>query len=222
MATLASFFGWRKPSKKELQNTVTLSWGKQRFDVSFKRQNLDLVTLKEFKLQCKELTGVPVANMKLTVSGANLKDDTASLASCGIQGGSTVILTGEKVNKQAAQQATASGNPEEYALMQRIFKVLDPIKTTMDTDIKAFNTLVQEKKSQESLSAADKKILYEKGVFLSEKLMQALITLDGVECSPDFQTARQHRREGVRLLQAFLERVDAARAEAKPLINSQS
>lgn len=116
MATLASFFGWRKPSKKELQNTVTLSWGKQRFDVSFKRQNLDLVTLKEFKLQCKELTGVPVANMKLTVSGgkwtfychrnkttymsiiANLKDDTASLASCGIQGGSTVILTGEKVN----------------------------------------------------------------------------------------------------------------------------
>lgn len=106
--------------------------------------------------------------------------------------------------------------------MQRIFKVLDPIKTTMDTDIKAFNTLVQEKKSQESLSAADKKILYEKGVFLSEKLMQALITLDGVECSPDFQTARQHRREGVRLLQAFLERVDAARAEAKPLINSQS
>lgn len=91
----------------------------------------------------------------------------------------------------------------------------------MDADIKAFNTLVQEKKSQEgSLSAADKKILYEKGVYLSEKLMQALITLDGVECSPEFQTARQRRREGVRLLQAFLERVDAARAEAKPLLHA--
>ncbi|CDH56008.1 hypothetical protein RO3G_09879 [Lichtheimia corymbifera JMRC:FSU:9682] len=221
MATLASFFGWRKPSKKELQNTITLSWGKQHYDVSFKRQNLDHVTLKDLKLQCKELTGVPVASMKLTVSGANLKDDTASLASCGIQGGSTVILTGEKVNKQAAQQETASGNPEEYALIQRIVKLLDPIKATMDADIKAFNTLVQEKKSQEeSLSAADKKILYEKGVFLSEKLMQALITLDGVECSPEFQTARQRRREGVRLLQAFLERVDAARAEAKPLLHA--
>lgn len=69
MATLASFFGWRKPSKKELQNTITLSWGKQHFDVSFKRQNLDHVTLKDLKLQCKQLTGVPVASMKLTVSG---------------------------------------------------------------------------------------------------------------------------------------------------------
>ncbi|KAJ8661420.1 hypothetical protein O0I10_002686 [Lichtheimia ornata] len=221
MATLASFFGWRKPSKKELQNTITLSWGKQHYDVSFKRQNLDHVTLKDLKLQCKQLTGVPVASMKLTVSGANLKDDTASLASCGIQGGSTVILTGEKVNKQAAAQETASGNPEEYALIQRIVKLLDPIKANMDADIKAFNTLVQEKKNQEEpLSAADKKILYEKAVFLSEKLMQALITLDGVECSPEFQTARQRRREGVRLLQAFLERVDAARAEAKPLLHA--
>lgn len=69
MATLASFFGWRKPSKKELQNTITLSWGKQHYDVSFKRQNLDHVTLKDLKLQCKQLTGVPVASMKLTVSG---------------------------------------------------------------------------------------------------------------------------------------------------------
>lgn len=68
MATFASFFGWRK-SSKEIQNTFVLSWNKHYFDISFKDRGLDGATLADLKQRCKELTGVPIATMKLTISG---------------------------------------------------------------------------------------------------------------------------------------------------------
>ncbi|KAI9323472.1 hypothetical protein BX666DRAFT_2016714 [Dichotomocladium elegans] len=160
--------------------------------------------------------------MKLTVSGANLKDDTATLQSCGIRAGSIVVLSGEKANKEEVEQQTASGNPEEYGLLVRIGRIVDPIKVTMESDIAQFNAVVQEKMAiGPPLAEADKRFLHDRGIYLSEKLMQALITLDGVECSPEFQTARQARRENVRLLQRLLEQVDAARAEAKKLLREE-
>ncbi|KAI9488385.1 hypothetical protein BDB00DRAFT_884866 [Zychaea mexicana] len=169
--------------------------------------------------------------MKLSVSGANLKDDTATLYSCGIRAGSTVVLTGEKVDvrsddeddKQAVEQQTASGNPEEYGLIVRIGKVVDPIKATMEQDIDNFRSFVHEQQQQSTSAAVDettKKTMQDKGIYLSEKLMQALITLDGVECPPGFDTARQKRREGVRLLQKRLEQVDEVRAIVKTLCSS--
>ncbi|KAI8140479.1 hypothetical protein BJV82DRAFT_622764 [Fennellomyces sp. T-0311] len=213
MATLASFFGWRKPSKKEVQNTIHLYWNKQHFDVVFKTPTLDHALLKDLKLKCKTLTGVPVAAMKLSVSGANLKDDTATLVSCGIRAGSTVVLTGDKADKQTVVQETTSGSEEEYGLIVRIGKVVDPIKATMEKDIADFDAFVDNSTSTDG----DKKIMQDKGIYLSEKLMQALITLDGVECPPGFDTARQRRREGVRLLQKLLEQVDQTRAKVKLL-----
>ncbi|KAI9250486.1 hypothetical protein BDA99DRAFT_548598 [Phascolomyces articulosus] len=156
--------------------------------------------------------------MKMSVSGANLKDDTATLISCGIRAGSTVVLTGEKVDKQAVAQETASGNPEEYGLIIRIGKIVDPIKATMESDITQFRSFVQEQKIP--VEDKDKKTMQDNGIYLSEKLMQALITLDGVECPPGFDAARQKRREGVRLLQRLLEQVDEVRATVKTLCSS--
>ena len=73
MATLASFFGWRKPSKKELQNTIYVQWGnKQPLEVILKNPGLDQAILKDLKLKIKEVTGVPVAVMKLSVSGGKV------------------------------------------------------------------------------------------------------------------------------------------------------
>lgn len=53
------------------------------------------------------------------------------------------------------------------------------------------------------------------GIYLSELLMQALITLDGVECPSEFETARANRRQGVKICQELMDRVDQSRAVLK-------
>lgn len=53
------------------------------------------------------------------------------------------------------------------------------------------------------------------GIHLSELLMQALITLDGVDCPSEFETARMNRRKGVKLCQELMDRVDQSRATLK-------
>ena len=95
---------------------------------------------------------------------------------------------------------------------------MDPIKATIESDIIQFKSFVQEQKIP--VNEMDKKTMQDKGIYLSEKLMQALISLDGVECPPGFDAARQKRREGVRLLQRLLEQVDEVRAIVKTLCNS--
>lgn len=77
MANLASFFGWRKASEKELQNSIVLSWENQTFDVTFRNPSLNVATLRDLKEKCKQLTGVPMATMRLVVSGGtyiNIRD----------------------------------------------------------------------------------------------------------------------------------------------------
>jgi len=50
---------------------------------------------------------------------------------------------------------------------------------------------------------------------LSELLTQSLIALDGVSLSNEHAEARKQRKEGVREVQAWLDRVDRAQAGLK-------
>ncbi|KAI7891279.1 uncharacterized protein EV154DRAFT_508514 [Mucor mucedo] len=154
--------------------------------------------------------------MKLQVSGANMKDNTATLTSAGVCKNSILTLNGEKVDESVVKQ-TASGNPEEYGLMTRIAKVVDTLSDGTLEQISEFEGLITKAQKKKKLNATDKKTLQDRGIFLSEKIMQGLISLDGVECPSTFETARQRRREGVKLSQALLERVDKSRAIVKEL-----
>lgn len=89
---------------------------------------------------------------------------------------------------------------------------MDPLRHGLVAEIETFQQNVM---GQSSSSSNDIKVLQDKGVYLTEKIMQALISLDGVECPPEFQTARQRRREGVKFSQQLLERVDTIRAKIK-------
>jgi hypothetical protein len=111
---------------------------------------------------------------------------------------------------------TSSGNPEEYGLMVRISKTTAPLDT-ITGDIGSFEELVKSYKADAKLDDIQKKTIQDRGIFLSEKIMQCLISLDSVECPSEFETARQRRREGVRLAQKLLEQVDSARAIGKQL-----
>jgi BAG domain len=53
-----------------------------------------------------------------------------------------------------------------------------------------------------------KKKLQDTGAYLSEKLMQALFALDGIQCQPGFHTARQKRKESVNFAQELHDRID--------------
>lgn len=113
---------------------------------------------------------------------------------------------------------TASGNPEEYGLMTRIAKVVDTLSDEFVEQINEFEDTIAKDSKKKKLKEQDKKKLQDKGIYLSEKIMQAMISLDGVECPSSFETARQRRREGVRLSQQLLDRVDKSRAIVKDLI----
>ncbi|KAI8638681.1 hypothetical protein BD408DRAFT_422650 [Parasitella parasitica] len=153
--------------------------------------------------------------MKIQVSGANLKDDNAILSSVGVHAKSIISLNGELADESVVKQ-TASGNPEEYGLMLRIAKIVDTLSDGTVDQIQELEDMISASSSQ-SLQENDKKKLQDKGIFLSEKIMQGLISLDGVECPSGFQTARQRRREGVKLSQQLLERVDKSRAIVRDL-----
>ncbi|KAI8384976.1 uncharacterized protein BYT42DRAFT_281703 [Radiomyces spectabilis] len=209
---LRSFFNFRKVLKKESQTTIKLTWKTHHFWLSFSEfaHGLDEALVKDLKEKCKEKTKVPIATMKLSVSGAKIKDDTATLASCGIHPGCEVILEGDTVNEADLQQV-ASGSDEEIALLSRVNDISDQLNGLVK-DIEEFEAAVAQPKVP-----VDKKYLEDTGIRLSELLMQALMKLDAVECPPEFTTARARRRENVKLSQSLMQRVDDAKVIAKKL-----
>ncbi|KAF7728369.1 hypothetical protein EC973_006177 [Apophysomyces ossiformis] len=198
VVTIVSTFGIRKVSARERRTTILLSWERQRFDIDFQefRHGFDQATVKDLKAKCKEVTSIPISTMRLKVSGGE---------------------EGKPWPEEEVQQ-TVSGNPEEYGLIVRISKVLDQLNTDIPDDIRGFEEMLTKGKDGETLTEVEKKKLQDKGVYLSEKLMLALITLDAVECPIEFETARQQRKQGVKRVQQLLDHVDGIRANVRKLI----
>ncbi|KAI7899753.1 uncharacterized protein BX663DRAFT_520314 [Cokeromyces recurvatus] len=219
MGCLKSFFSFHKVSEKEQKTTVILLWDNKRIHVNFKEfpGGFNEATVKDLKEKCKALTDVPIALMKLQISGANMKDDAATLTSLGVRTNSIITLNGEKADEVVVKQ-TASGNPEEYGLMLRIEKIVVGLSEGIIEQITEFENMITDHTSKnKKLDDIEKKKLQDRGIYLSERIMQGLIGLDGVECPSGFETARQRRREGVRLSQQLLDRVDKSRAIVKEL-----
>jgi hypothetical protein len=97
---------------------------------------------------------------------------------------------------------------------------MDKIDRSKDK-IEEFDILVvaalEQQQSSLPIDENKKKETEDLGIHLSELLMQALITLDGVECPSEFETARANRRQGVKICQELMDRVDQSRAVLKQL-----
>ncbi|KAI9301560.1 hypothetical protein BJ944DRAFT_290845 [Cunninghamella echinulata] len=179
---------------------------------------LQQATVKDLKEKCKSVTNVPIANMNLKVSGA-------TLSSVGIHPYCTVELNGEEVDKDLVEKEIKSGNIEEFGLVKRITDIMDGITTSVASEIDMFEAFVKEQqtyqqeegKKKNTITEENKKKMQDKGLYCSEKLMQALLKLDSVECPMEFDTAKQKRREGVRYTQKLLDRVDVIRATVRSL-----
>ncbi|KAI9299548.1 hypothetical protein BJ944DRAFT_274138 [Cunninghamella echinulata] len=185
-------------------------------------------TTHDIKLQCKAQFHIPMANMTLQYNGGYLKDDQATLVSLGIQPSSILVVHGENVNAEQLQQ-TASGNEEEVGCLARIHKVMEnaqplvaKVKALENQQplllLNSIDTIDQHHQPQENGGGAEtttSSLLQEQkneAMYISEMLVRALLTLDGVECPSSFVTARQERRAAVHFCQDLLDRVDKLKA----------
>ncbi|KAI8994996.1 hypothetical protein BDB01DRAFT_841232 [Pilobolus umbonatus] len=157
--------------------------------------------------------------MNIQVSGANIKDDMATLSSIGVHTNAVIVLNGDIADANDVKQ-TASGNPEEYGLMVRIAKIVEVLSDGTSEEIEKYEQEVEKYSKGHRYTDSEYKTIEDRGNYLSERLMQCLIKLDSVECPFDFETARQRRREGVRLSQKLLERIDKARLDFRRLKQS--
>lgn len=107
--------------------------------------------------------------------------------------------------------------------MTRISKVMKTIDGSKDKieefDIKVIS-VIEGGTDIQTWDDQQRKQIEDLGLFLSELLMESLITLDGVVCPSEFETARAHRRQGVKQCQALMDRVDQSRAVLKQLYNT--
>jgi hypothetical protein len=105
-------------------------------------------------------------------------------------------------------EQTASGNPEEASLVTHIKNIMKEVNSDFGVQIKQYEQDVGKFMSSKDQGPKAKKKLQDTGAYLSEKLMQALFALDGVQCQPGFHTARQKRKESVNQAQDLHDRVD--------------
>jgi hypothetical protein len=118
-------------------------------------------------------------------------------------------------------EETASGNPEEVGLCLRIAQTVQKLKDSAVSVIEKYDTEVSEYISGGTTDESKRRKLLDMSAYINEQLMQSLFALDGITCDPDFTTARQKRREGVRYAQGLLDRLDKIKADLKTFIDSQ-
>ncbi|RIB14603.1 hypothetical protein C2G38_2194613 [Gigaspora rosea] len=199
----------------EVAPELVVNWGLEKLRIEFAEQgtgSLEETTLKQLKERLKDITGVPINGQKLVFSGAIMKDETATLSSFGLQPFSKLILMGSKPNAKDLAQTT-SGSSEEHALIARISQLVEKTKTNIIPQIESFETSVATYLSSENNDDTVKSKLAEAHHCIVETLMQSILTLDSVVCPPDFETARQKRREAVKFTQGLIDRVDEVKAQ---------
>lgn len=105
--------------------------------------------------------------------------------------------------------------------MMRISQVMDRINGAKE-NIEQYDMMVVWALDNIDQDEHKKKETEDLGIQLSELLMQSLITLDGVDCPPEFITARSNRKTGVKLCQELMDHVDQSRATFKQLYSNKS
>ncbi|KAJ2475227.1 hypothetical protein IWW56_005519 [Coemansia sp. RSA 2131] len=207
---------------------LVLQWGRDRYMIKYDYDDLRDTTLGQFKEVCREVTGVPTNGMKLIFSGATMKDDASPLAYYGVYPGASIKLIGRKEGAEKGGPVTQEER-EENAVIHKIDDLSNEAADRLSSRMQAYLADAQLYIDQFSASAmhgvsdaafddikaAERKKLHDAYVYLNETLMQFLLKLDGIECSPEAEKARQRRRQAVRLLQSWMDQLDHKRESVK-------
>ncbi|KAJ2809074.1 hypothetical protein H4R20_000378 [Coemansia guatemalensis] len=207
---------------------LVLQWGRERYMIKYDYNDLRDTTLGQFKEVCREVTGVPRNGMKLIFSGATMKDDASPLAYYGIYPGATVKLIGRKEGAEKGIPVTQEER-EENALIHKIEDITNEATDTLSSRMQAFLADAQlyidqftsggmdgvDDKALHEIKQTERKKLHDSYTFVNETLMQYMLKLDGIVCSPEAEKARQRRRQAIRQLQAWMEQMDRKRDSVK-------
>ncbi|KAJ1760697.1 hypothetical protein LPJ62_003587 [Coemansia sp. RSA 2167] len=207
---------------------LVLQWGRDRYMIKYDYDDLRDTTLGQFKEVCREVTGVPTNAMKLIFSGATMKDNASPLAYYGVYPGAAIKLIGRKEGAEKNGPVTQEER-EESAVIHKIDDLANEAADRLSSRMQAYLADAQLYIEQFSASAthgvsdaafeeiktAERKKLHDAYVYLNEALMQYLLKLDGIECLPEAEKARQRRRQAVRLLQSWMDQLDHKRESVK-------
>lgn len=178
-------------------------------------------------------TGIPINQLKLIHNGAVLKNGNASIASCGIKNGSTLVVVGAN---SVPSSGTGEGAPAAAPVQHK--KKKEVVPTTDEGLVEFVNaktTIVDELQpqvdqfqrdvdaylaSKANPSAASEDVptltaIHQAHMRLSELLLQGLLKLDSIDVPSPFTKSRAARKEAVRKVQNALNVVDAGWKNAK-------
>lgn len=176
--------------------------------------------------------GIPPTQLKLISNGAVLKSSSASIASCGIKDGSTLVVvgsnsvpssgTGEGVAKEPVQvkkkkEVIPTTDEGLVGYIGEKAGVVDELQGQVDEfqrDIDAYLA----SKTNPGKATADVPTLtaiHQAHMRLSELLLQGLLKLDSIDVPSSFAKSRAARKEAVRKVQNALNVVDGGWKKAK-------
>ncbi|KAJ2597187.1 hypothetical protein EV177_007782 [Coemansia sp. RSA 1804] len=207
---------------------LVLQWGRERYMLKYGDEDLRDTTLGQFKEVCREVTGVPSSGMKLIFSGATMKDNSSPLAYYGIYPGASVKLIGRKDGSEKSGPVTEEER-EENAVIHKIDDISNEATDLLSSRMQAYLADAQlymdqflsgsmdgmDDEALSQIKSSESKKLNDAYVYISETLMQYLLKVDCVECPPSADKARQRRRQAVRLLQSWLDQIDAKKSSVK-------
>ncbi|KAI9505673.1 hypothetical protein BX070DRAFT_188442 [Coemansia spiralis] len=166
--------------------------------------------------------------MKLIFSGATMKDDSSPLAYYGIYPGASVKLIGRKDGGEKSGPVTEEER-EEHAIIHKIDDISNEAMDRLSSRMQAYLADAQLYVDQflsgamdcvndnafAQIKSSERKKLEDAYLFINEALMQYLLKIDSIECPPNADKARHRRRQAVRLLQSWMDQMDAKKSSVK-------
>ncbi|KIJ49468.1 hypothetical protein M422DRAFT_777418 [Sphaerobolus stellatus SS14] len=189
--------------------SITVKWGKERLSIPLQRHDL---TLGEVRKALADYSHVPTSNFKLIYAGATMRDDNLPLSSYGIRDGSAIHMIGSaELPPSRKAPPPPKETPQRPTELDLIKKVQDEVNLVHLTLLPDLNTLLNE---LASLSPPTKELEREH-LRLGELLLQTLLRLDGLLPEGGWEEARSKRKDAVREVQGYLDRLDDGWKEYK-------
>ncbi|WRT67232.1 uncharacterized protein IL334_004198 [Kwoniella shivajii] len=216
---------------------VQVKWGRERFNIPIPSPSLTPLSTLLATLSAQ--TSLPLDQLKLIYKGAVLKDSSLTISSYGIDDGSTLVLVGKGGDIPSAPPGSSSTpsntstagagagvikkknkQPEtdnESVLVEWISSLVNSIINPLIPSIATFISQTSPKSTNRPAHIPSFDILQKEHARLSELLLKGLLDLDGIHIQSGWNDARLKRKEGVKLIQGELNKVDEAWGERKKL-----
>ncbi|KAL7753721.1 hypothetical protein RI367_000652 [Sorochytrium milnesiophthora] len=192
---------------------ITLTYARQRLDIEVPAEDFARVPLRSLQSRASDFTGIPPERIKLLFAGGIMRNLDLPLSAYGIGPGAKIMVMGSKESADDAPPTASNGQSDtsaaETKLAANIAALVDTALEPLQPRLAVFERMMEGLPQRSSLTEQQLKDLRYQQAFLAEKLMQGLLSVDGVHVPHEFATARETRRAAVKKLQGLLDKVDA-------------